>query len=158
MYLLQLVCDIVDQSLGSIPAQTWVCDGLSVDVIVDGLIALLDITLYHNALDQLADIIRDIAAVQYLRYDTWLLVELLVGVGVVCIDDAGRIDQIHFLIHFVEQHQVFLVIVWMSLIMFVDCTTQDRVCQWVSVRLNFVLTIQERVVALCCNDRVHHNA
>ena len=45
------------------------------------------------------DISAEPAAVHDFLGDADLLAELLAGVGVVCIDDAGRIVQIHLAVH-----------------------------------------------------------
>ena len=60
-------------------------------MVVDSLAAFLDITFNHHAFYQTADVVGIGAAVEHLLYDTDLLLELLVGIVVVCVDDAGRI-------------------------------------------------------------------
>ena len=89
-----------DQPFAVPPAEAGVCDGLAVGLMVgDGLAALLDVTLDHNALDQLFDLRGELAAGHDLPDDTDLLFELLVGVGVVGVHDAGGVNQIHLMVH-----------------------------------------------------------
>ena len=63
-------------------------------MVVNALIAFLDIALDHHALDQLADVVGAGTAVQNFFDDTDLLLELFVGVVVVRVYDAGRILQL----------------------------------------------------------------
>lgn len=86
--------DIVDQLLGFLPAQTWICYGFSVYMFTDLLTSRLQIALDHNALYKVMDIRGVAAAVQYLFYDTDLLLVTLIGIGMVGIYDAGRIGQL----------------------------------------------------------------
>ncbi len=60
-------------------------------MVVDSLTAFLNITFNHHAFYQTADVVGIGAAVEHFLYDTDLLLELLVGIVVVCVDDAGRI-------------------------------------------------------------------
>lgn len=55
------------------------------------LAAWLDVALYHDAFDHVADFLGMAAAVEYFFGDADLLVVHLVGIGMVGIHDAGRI-------------------------------------------------------------------
>ena len=86
--------DGIDQLFGILPSQAGIGDGFAVDVIVDSLISLFDIALDHDAFDQSPDVVGAGAAVEHFLYDADLLLELLVGVIVVGVYDAGGILQI----------------------------------------------------------------
>ena len=55
--------------------------------------------------------VRIHTAVHDFPNDTNLFLILLAGVGVICINDAGRMNNIHFLVHVVKTNQVFVVII-----------------------------------------------
>lgn len=101
--ILQAVGHLIKKTFGVIPAQTWIGDGFAVAVLADLLAARFDIALNHDAFDEIADIIRMAAAVEYLFYNPDLLLIELVGVGVVGIHDAGRILQIAFQVKLEKQ-------------------------------------------------------
>ena len=67
-------------------------------MFADLLTSRFQIALDHNALYKVMDIQGVAAAVQYLFYDTDLLLITLIGIGMVGIYDAGRIDQLPLLI------------------------------------------------------------
>ena len=69
------------------------------------------------------DLLRVTAAVKNFLHDTDLLHITLVGVGVVCVNDAGRIQQLPLLIQAVEKLQILVVIVRQTLAMFADCAS-----------------------------------
>lgn len=62
---------------GLFPADTRIGNGLSVDVLVYLLVAVLDVALYHEALYKLADTVVVIAAAENFLDDTWLFEVLL---------------------------------------------------------------------------------
>ena len=63
-------------------------------MFTDLLASRFQIALEHNALYKAMDIRGVAAAVQYLFYDTDLLLVTFIGIGMVGIYDAGRIDQL----------------------------------------------------------------
>ena len=63
-------------------------------MFADLLTSRFQIALDHNALYKVMDIRGVAAAVQYLFYDTDLLLVALIGIGMVGIYDAGRIGQL----------------------------------------------------------------
>ena len=96
LLILQSLSDLVDQSFGIFPSQTWVGDGFAVAVFSDLLAAWFDIAFYHDTFDHLVDLAGMAAAVENFLDDTDLLHVLFAGVGVVGIHDAGRIDEVTF--------------------------------------------------------------
>ena len=63
-------------------------------MFADFLAAWFDVALDHDSFDEVTDIVGVTTAVEYFLDDTDLLHVFFVGVGVVCIDDTGRILQI----------------------------------------------------------------
>ena len=76
----------------------------------DLLISILQIALNHKAFDQIVDFGIIISAVKHLLNNPDLLQILFVGVGMVRINDGGRILQV-MLIRLREQDQVLVMIV-----------------------------------------------
>ena len=58
LLILQSLSDLVDQSFGIFPSQTWVGDGFAVAVFSDLLAAWFDIAFYHDTFDHLVDLWR----------------------------------------------------------------------------------------------------
>ena len=58
-----------------------------------------------------------------------LLRILLVGIGMVGVDQAGRIDQVAFQVHLNKQFQIFIMIIGLIQTMLVDRAAQYGVCQ-----------------------------
>ena len=102
---LQSLSDLVDQSFGIFPSQTWVGDGFAVAVFSDLLAAWFDIAFYHDTFDHLVDLAGMAAAVEDFLDNTDLLHVLFAGVGVVGIHDAGRICQIPFGVKLMKVNQ-----------------------------------------------------
>ena len=69
------------------------------------------------------DLLRVTAAVKNFLHDTDLLHVTLVGVGVVCVNDAGRIQQLSLLVQAVEKLQILIVVVRQTLTMLADCAS-----------------------------------
>ena len=120
LLILQSLSDLVDQSFGIFPSQTWVGDGFAVAVFSDLLAAWFDIAFYHDTFDHLVDLAGMAAAVENFLDDTDLLHVLFAGVGVVGIHDAGRICQIPFGVKLMKEDQIFIVVVRNILAMLVD--------------------------------------
>lgn len=154
LLILQSLSDLVDQSFGIFPSQTWVGDGFAVAVFSDLLAAWFDIAFYHDTFDHLVDLAGMAAAVEYFLDNTDLLHVLFAGVGVVGIHDAGRICQIPFGVKLMKEDQIFIVVVRNILAMLVDCATQNGVGQWIARCVYFITSENEFVTALCCHNRV----
>ena len=88
--------------------------------------------------------------------DTDLLLELLVGVGVVRIDHAGRILQIHFFIHIPQTDQILVMVVGDIGTVLVGSTAQYGVCQIIAVGIHLPSGIDEGVGVLCRIYGVQH--
>ena len=88
--------------------------------------------------------------------NTNLFFIFLSRVGMVCIDNSGRIYYIHFFIHFMKSHQVFIVIVRNIVSMFASSTTEDDMRIWITRGFYFVATMYEVVRLLCSIYRVEH--
>ena len=69
--------------------------------------------------------------------DTNLLFELLVGIVVICINDAGRIEQFTFIVFLKKKDKIFIVIIRDTVTMLIDCPTQNGVRKRISVSLVF---------------------
>jgi len=69
------------------------------------------------------DLLRVAAAVKNFLHDTDLLHVALVGVRVVCVNDAGRIQQLSLLVQAVEKLQILIVVVRQTLTMLADCAS-----------------------------------
>ena len=91
MVLIQIIRNLIQQPLRIIPSKTGIGDGLAVAVFSDFLAAGLNIALNHEALYQILYISGVTAAVEHFLGNAKLFLILLVGVGVVCVHDAGRI-------------------------------------------------------------------
>ena len=94
--------NIVNQPLGGFPSKTGIGDGLSIHAVPHLLVSLFYITLYHDTLYQIPDVGIQLPAVHDLLYNTDLLVVLLGGITVICVDDGGRVFQVPLIVK-VEQ-------------------------------------------------------
>ena len=126
-------------------------------VAADLLVAWFDIALDHQTLDKLMEFRINIAAVQNFLGDTNLLIVLLVGVGVVGIHDHCRVLEIFFLIFFKKKTKILIMIVWHCLTMFIDRTTQNCMCERISICLHLPASVDETMRSLSCNNRIYHN-
>ena len=89
----------MNQSQRILPTQAGIGDGFAVDTSADLLTAFFDIALDHNSFYQMLDILAQATAMQNFLGDADLLLKLLVGIGVVRINDAGRILKIQMVIY-----------------------------------------------------------
>ena len=126
-------------------------------MVTDVLSALKQIAFDHNTFDQFAEIRIVVAAVKYFAYDTNLFFELLSGVGMVYIYDGSWIFEIFFAIQVIKTHQIFIMIVRDGLTVFVDTTTENRMCKFVSAGFYITATVDEVMWVLCGNYRIKHN-
>ena len=70
----------------------------------------------------------------------------------------SRIFEIFFLIFVKKKTKILIMIVWHCLTMFVDSTTQNCMCEGISVCLYFPASVDETMRSLSCNNRIYHNA
>ena len=99
----------------------------------DLLAAWFQIAFDHHAFYQLADILRVLAVVHNLPHNTDLLFVLLVGVGMVGVDDDRRIFQISLSVFFQQKLNILIVIVRDCVSVLVDRAPQDRMSQGLPV-------------------------
>ena len=97
-----------------------------------------------------------LAAVHDFFGDSDLFFELLVGVGMVRIDHAGRILQIHFFVHIPQTDQIFIMVVGNVGTMLVGSTTQHGVSQIISMGIYFPAGINKGMGMLCCIYGIQH--
>ena len=82
---------------------------------------------------------------------------LLAGVGMVGVNDAGRILESFFGIHLIEKLQILIVIVRMCMTMLINSTTKNRVCIRIAVCCGIPSAVEEIMTMLSSNNRVQHN-
>ena len=88
--LLALFSYLIKQFLGIIPSKTRVGDGFTVNHIrADLLVAFFEVTFDHYTFDKFVKIRIIAAAVKNLACNSYLFLELLVGIRVVGIDIAA---------------------------------------------------------------------
>ena len=81
MFKLKHVGNVVNKTLGLLPAKAGIGYRLSVDLVLrDFLAAVLEIALYHKTLDYLLDVRRMAAAMKDLFCNSYLLEVSLSGV------------------------------------------------------------------------------
>ena len=112
------------------------------------LISRLNITFNHQTFYQSVKFRINLAAVENFFCDTNLLVILLVGVGVVGINDNSRVFQVLLLIFFPEKTKVFIVIVRDSFSVFVYSTTKNGMSKFITCGLYFPASVDEAMSAL----------
>ena len=78
-FVLKQISHIENEAFCLFPAETGVCDGFA-EYLVGLLASVLKIALYHKSLDQLLDVGRIVAAVNYLLGNSYLLKILFAGV------------------------------------------------------------------------------
>ena len=93
----------------------------------DLLASFHQVALDHDAFDKFPDILIDPAAVQDLFYDADLLLIFLAGVGMISVNEDGRVFQIPFLVFFEKKLDIFIVVVGNCISMFVYGPSEDRV-------------------------------
>ena len=126
-------------------------------MIVDSLISLFDIALDHDAFDQSPDVVGAGAAVEHFLYDADLLLELLVGIVVVGVYDAGGILQIPGAVKLKELPEVLVVVVGQRHASLVDRAAKDGVGQVVSRGLDVPVAVDEGVAVLGRIDGIQHD-
>ena len=97
------------------------------------------------------------SAMQNFIYDTWLLIPLLARVVVICIHDTGWIYKLILAICLCQILQVFIVIVRNRTSTLTQRTTQDAMCQWISIGLCLITREKECMLCLCSHTGIEHN-
>ncbi len=157
-YLSALLRNCVQQFLCVLPAEARVSDRFSVYMAGSDLLAsLYKVAFNHDALDKFPDIFIDPAAVQDLFNNADLLLIFLAGVGMVGVDEDGRVLQISFFIFFQKKLDVFIVIVGDRVPVFVYGPSEDRVGKRIAFRTYFPASGDEIMSALCRDNGVEHN-
>ena len=94
------LCNLEEKTLSLLPAKAGISDGFSINMIMDLLAAIFDVTLDHQSFDQFVDVIAVTAAVKYFFGNTDLLQILLVGVRMVGIYHTSWILEVFLSIQF----------------------------------------------------------
>ena len=149
--------NVVYELSGFFPAEAGVGDGAAVDVAADFLAAGLDIAFDHDALYQAPDIHGVVSAVKNLLHDPDLLLILLVGVGVIRINNTCRILQITLTVHITEETKILIMVVRLALTVLVHCTAEDCVSVRIAIRVNLPAAENEGMTMLRGHDGVQHN-
>ena len=122
--LLTLFSYLIKQFLSIIPSKTRVGDGFTVNHIrADLLVAFFEVTFDHYTFDKFVKIRIIAAAVKNLACNSYLLLELLVGIRVVGIDNCGRILEILSHILFIKSLKIFIMVIRNANAVFVDTAT-----------------------------------
>lgn len=150
-------CQVEDELLRLLPTEAGVCDGLAVRPLADLLVAVLDIALNHESLDERPDIRRDPTAVDDVFCNADLLEILLARVRMIGIDDDRRVCEIALVVRLVERAQVLIVVVRHAVAETVDIAAQDGMGQRIARRADLPATEQELLRVLCRLDRVEHD-
>ena len=96
-------------------------------------------------------------AVKNLFCNSYLLLILLVGIGMISIYDYCRIFQIFLLIFFQEETEIFVMIIWNSFSVFIDCTPENGMSKFIACGFHFPASVNKTMSTLCCYHRVEHN-
>ena len=121
-FLLLHLCNRINQFLGIFPAKAWVCNRFSVDVFSDFLGAFFNVTFNHDTFYHGVNLFGYLAVVKHFFYNSNLFLEVLVRIRMICVNDCGRVDEIHLVVHIAKTHQIFVMVVLYSIAMFADCT------------------------------------
>ena len=92
-------------------------------MIADLLFSFFDVTLDHNSLDHLLHIIIVSSAVKNFADNTNLFFELLIGVGMVRINDRCRVFQVFLRINIYQTDKILIMVVRNTGSIFVNTTT-----------------------------------
>ena len=117
----------------------------------------LDVALDHQALDHLMQLSVLAAAVENVAGDADLLEVLLAGVGVVGIDNDGRIEQAALLVTLVQADQILIVVVGDGLAGGILIAAHDGVGIGVTLALDLPAAVDEGMLVLSGGDGVHHD-
>ena len=155
--LLTEIRQLVNEPFALLPSETGIRDRTAVDAVADFLAAIFQITFDHQTFHQSADILRDVHAVEDVFGDPDLFEVLLAGVGVVAVDDHGRVAEIGLFVGVQQVLQILVVVVRMAAAEAVDVAAEDRVGVRVACSLDFPSPVDEFLAALGRNHRVHHH-
>lgn len=86
-----ILCDTVNQLFGSFPSKAGIGDGFTIDTAANLLAAFLDITFNHDTLYKTVNLRVQLTAVHNLFDNAHLLLVLLVRIGVIAVNDTGRV-------------------------------------------------------------------
>ena len=125
-FYLHLFCNVVYELSGFFPAEAGVGDGAAVDVAADFLASGLDIAFDHHTFYHIVNRRIFFSVVQDFFCDANLLCIFFAGIGMVSINDACRVLQIHLVIHFDQATNVFVMVIWTVCTEFVDGTTKNN--------------------------------
>ena len=123
-------CDSIQKFFWFFPSQTRIGNRFAIYVIAaDLLVAWFDIAFNHKSFYQSMDFRVNETAVKNLFCNSYLLLVLLVGIGMISIYDYCRIFQIFLLIFFQEETEIFVMIIGNS---FSCLLTAPRRMVWAS--------------------------
>ena len=126
-------------------------------MIADLLISFFDVTFDHNSLDHLLHIIIVSSAVKNFADNTNLFFELLIGVGMVRINDRCRVFQVFLRINIYQTDKILIMVVRNTGSIFVNTTTKNYMCKIISFCCNIHSSVNEVMRVLSSNYGVHHN-
>ena len=92
-------------------------------MLVDFLASVLYIAFDHQTFYHFFNVRRILTVVHNFFGDTNLFIIFFSGIGMVGINDSGRIDHIHFVIFSDQAHDVLVVVILCGIAMFADCTS-----------------------------------
>ena len=155
---LQLIGNIQNETLGLLPAQAGIGDGLTEDTLLGLAGAVLDVALDHESLDETPDVGILTAAVHHVLGDAGLLQVLLPRVVVVGVHDDRGIDQVGLLVQLAHPQKILVVVVGHASARVVQVAAEDGVGVGVAVGGDFPAAVEEGVAGLGGHDGVHHDA
>ena len=150
------VCEVEDHSFGLCPTEAGVGDGLAVNAAADRLCAVLDVALYHEALDHALYLMVIASALDDLAYDAGLCERVLAGVCMVGIDDDAGVCKLALIVSVNEVDQVLVVVVRHGLTVFIHIAAQDGMRVGIALRMRLPAAVDEGVLVLCGGDGVEH--
>ena len=101
-------------------------------IAADLLVAWFDIAFNHKSFYQSMDFRVNETAVKNLFCNSYLLLILLVGIGMIGIYDYCRVFQVFLLIFFQEESEVFVMIIGNSFSVFIDCTPENGMSKFIA--------------------------
>ncbi len=149
--------EVVDEPLGLLPAEAGVGNGLAVDAVSDGLCAVDQVALDHEALDEVADRAVVVGAVDDVLGNADLFIVLLAGVAVVGVHEDGGVLCPGLFVEPSDGQQVFVVVVRVAVAELVHAAAHNGVGMGVALRGHFPAAVQEGVACLGGDNGVHHD-
>ena len=151
---LQALGHVAYQALRALPANAGVCDGLPVHTAANGLVAVNEIGLHHEAAEEARDALGAPHGVQHLVHDARLLKRPLSGVVVVAVDDYGGELELLGVILVGKALEVLVVVVGVRRAIRANIAAKHRVRQRVSGGLHLPVAEDEGLGRLRGIDRV----